>query len=809
MSAISYITLAHNLFLVEQRLEDTQPPEAARTPIDHIAIIDCSGSMAYDLPRIREQLKRRLPSLLDEEDTFTLIWFSGRDEFGTLISAERIHNLKDLETVNKCIDRWLKPIGLTGFEQPLKLATKIAAGLHTLAAKIADGLHTPQRQIAVFFMSDGQDNQSSRDKILAAVAELRMHVAAATFVEFGYNADRATLAAMAQAAGGVHVFAADFDAYAPAFERALLNELPSAPRKEVRLAGAPVDGLAFTLRGADILTFQAEKIALVNADASAVYYLTSTPPAGGHQTTRPPPPMDQRWHEYVWQQRPIDAALYATLALFATRMRPDIIYPLLKQIGDGRFTKMFATCFGKQAYTAFMEAARAAAIDPDERLLAGYDPNCVPNEDAFTILHLLELLQSDDSTRVLVDHPAFKYSRISRRRIDADEGLSAEEQGALDDIRVRLAEARDTKTVKALQAEIDAIIANKRAALKFVADPAPDGYEIAGLTFNETQPNVSIKVRRTGTVDLTTRANTAPAAFLADRDRWCVPAFPTHIWRNYAIIAHGLVNIEQLPVKISSMIERKLAGFGVSMMEAEGGVTVIDLRRIPIINQGMVRGVCLADAAQLEFELTRARAFHKVYRDAVQAYPTAKTVGFAEQYGAEGAAWLEEQGITDNGFAPRSISAESTDYITGRALDIKLAGYSTLPKVAAVREKRAKIAAGDHKIRLNGPEALMADALREIVTLTDKRLYLGAAGGASPETINAVIQRALIERQQALVTETRALILRAARMKWPITVGQTWFKDLKTIEDTTLDIYVPHAGNIKATAELREIQIKV
>ena len=38
---------------------------------------DCSGSMWNDLPLIREQIKLKLPMLLAEDDTITLIWFSG------------------------------------------------------------------------------------------------------------------------------------------------------------------------------------------------------------------------------------------------------------------------------------------------------------------------------------------------------------------------------------------------------------------------------------------------------------------------------------------------------------------------------------------------------------------------------------------------------------------------------------------------------------------------------------------------------------------------------------------------------------
>ena len=52
--------------------------KAVEVPVNHIFVIDCSGSMSYDLPKIRKQLKNKLPSLLKQDDTVSLVWFSGK-----------------------------------------------------------------------------------------------------------------------------------------------------------------------------------------------------------------------------------------------------------------------------------------------------------------------------------------------------------------------------------------------------------------------------------------------------------------------------------------------------------------------------------------------------------------------------------------------------------------------------------------------------------------------------------------------------------------------------------------------------------
>ena len=55
---------------------------AGQTPVatkaHRVFVIDCSGSMTYDLPQLRQELKQRLPILTEEGDLVSLVWFSGR-----------------------------------------------------------------------------------------------------------------------------------------------------------------------------------------------------------------------------------------------------------------------------------------------------------------------------------------------------------------------------------------------------------------------------------------------------------------------------------------------------------------------------------------------------------------------------------------------------------------------------------------------------------------------------------------------------------------------------------------------------------
>ena len=63
--------------------------------VHRIFCIDVSGSMSGDLPNIRRQLKNKIPTSIRQQDFMSLIWFSGRGQFGTIFEHMSINDLKD------------------------------------------------------------------------------------------------------------------------------------------------------------------------------------------------------------------------------------------------------------------------------------------------------------------------------------------------------------------------------------------------------------------------------------------------------------------------------------------------------------------------------------------------------------------------------------------------------------------------------------------------------------------------------------------------------------------------------------------
>jgi hypothetical protein len=795
--------VSNTLHLINQTIAKDEPKTVAiETPTNHIAVIDCSGSMSWDLPKIREQLKAKLPKLLKEPDTISIVWFSGRREFGVLLEAEPVATLKDLQDVNKAIDRWLKPVGLTGFKEPLE---EIPELVDRIAKKRKDST------FSLFFMSDGCDNQWPRPDILKAVEKAGQKVSSATFVEYGYYADRPLLTQMAEKCGGTLIFAQDFDQFAPSFEAVMQKKVTGAPRIEVPISGDPISGFVYGLVDGDLVTFSVEggKVQ-VPKDLKEIWYLSPNAvgtyagdvTAGAHDTVTP--------GNGCSGQAALPAA-YAGLSLYAQRMKSDVVFALLKATGDVRFIEQFANCFGKQAYSAFTDAAKQAAFDAKLFFTQGYDPNKVPADDAFTVLDLLRVLAGDDDNRILLDSKDFKYSKIGRGRIDSSDVLTAEEQAEIQKLTEEMGRTKDAKKVADLTAKIAAVTANKGPALKFEADKNDDGYPISSLTYNEERPNVSFLVRKTGKVDLSARIKDNAALAKVP------PVIDTFIFRNYTVIKDGLVNLDRLPVRLTAGTIRALKEQGMPIeavvaIEGETDVqtrvraakasdgrpvpVVFDLKQLPIINRKMVKEVSAKALFEKEYELTKARAAQKVYNTYKKEHFPRKSEGFTETYGKEAADWLKEQGLTDySGFNPKSVQAEAKDFYLGKELTVSLKGFSSLPSVKEAREKAAKG-------KLTPSAALMAPYIQEVEDFLASDVYRNSTKK------EALFEGWLDGQQKTATKKVRELLFEMAQIKFGIIVGQCWFTEFKSLDENTLTI---DAGGqkLECKVDLREVEIKI
>ena len=766
-------TISHQvsalLYLVRQECGGAFPKAAAPAPQNHICVVDCSGSMWGDLPKLRADLKKKLPTLLREGDTLSLVWFSGRSEFGVLFEGESVAKPTDLKRIEQAIDRWLKPCSLTGFVEPL---AEVSMMTKRLLQK------TPGSECSLFFMSDGMDNTWPRQAVLDAVGSAAGSLASSTFVEYGYYADRALLAAMAARAGGTLLFAKDFQEYEPQFSSSMRKKA-TAVRRVVDIAGVPVGGVAFALHEGEVLTFDcsvgtagAQRV-YVPADVTEIFYL-ATEPVGETGTVLGVCAELRKPLQDVFGA-PL-APAYAAVSLFSVRSQPKTVKALLGALGDVRLVDSFAKCFGKQAYSVFMGEARACAFEPALRWSQGYDGARVPRDDAFTVLDMLQLLASDDENKLLVDHPSFQVDRIGRKRISRESALTDDEEAAVDALKARIAATRDGAQIAKLSTELAKLL-DKPAPLKFVADKLPQGVSIASLTYNQSTPNVSFLVKREGYVDITRQvraskdANAVMAACGADPACAGVDEvrFPTFIYRNYAVVKDGLLNVASLPMSLSKATmeklfalhgERRIADGVVKMMiEADAPGAYVDFSQLPLCNGRMVESVSAKEAFEREWELVQVQARQKVYKHALsELVPTRGSATFVQKYGQAGADFLRDLGFTDySGFGPKTVLDKARDYYMCKTIDISLKGFGKLPSMKELEKGRAK---------MTPAMRLMSAAEEEI---EKQRAKLGPHQDRLAGWLKA--------EERAMDVERRRLIREQAQTVFAMIVGQASFTE--------------------------------
>lgn len=814
----SYSKISEKLYIVEikNENENIQKEKFVPTKTNHIAVIDCSGSMSGDLPELREHLKQKLPSLINEGDTFSIIWFSGKSQFGSLFEGVKIQNVVDLEECKKNIDKWLVPIGMTGFKEPIDYLNNV---LDKLAKQ-------NQNANSLFFMSDGCDNQWPRNKILESLEKVAPRLQSTTFVEYGFYADRNLLSNMAEKTGGSLIFSDNFNKFVPIFEKAMHKKLFKQNRIDLKINGDIVGGFAFSLDEENTLSTFEYKEGKINIPENFVsfYYLSSNP-VGVEKTNIETVSALQASNSAPDNIEMLKASYFA-MSLFAVRMKPDIIFKILKATGDVKFIREFTNCFGKQKYTDFMENVKNAGLLNNNSVKArmfeeGRNPNIVPEEDAFTVLDLLQVLTQDKRNKILLDSKEFKYSRVSRKRVDADENFSTQERKQIAEITEKMKNEQNALKIKELQNQLNEITSKKTEALEFVVTENPDGYPINGLVLNETQPNISFNITQKGTIDISKRLQNADPEIKNELKN---NILNSSRFRSFTIIKDGLVNIEKLPMhltretldvlkmhKVPMIVRESNGAYFTANGSYSNGIdnigVLIHVNELPVINRKMIKEITAKNFLETEWELVRSRCYQKVFNHYnKEMNEKSSTHDTKVIYSAPTAKWMMNLGFNDDGFNPRMVQAPHTDVYNAKSMETKFKGYTSIP---SYNEVIKRIESGKE---LTGCAAIMGEAIEEVELFFKN----------NPKNLHS---KWIEGKKESYTAQTRGLIYQMAKMKFSIILGQIWFPEFKSIEENSMEIevklyptIVDKNGNktkteknvkIMGTILLEEVEVKI
>ena len=724
---IRSIEIAKNLYLAEFTPEQKAQDEVQKSvKVNHVYCCDISGSMYNSLPKMRQQLKNRIPDLVSESDTLTIIVFSGSNECTTLKECVSIKNAKDLKALNDAIDKFMTPQGCTSFYDPVVMTNELVSRMNK-----SDELWS------FIFLSDGGNNDHPWADVIKALSDLQPKISSTAVIEYGYYADSQKLTEMAETLGGEKIFSEDFDSYEMNFERVLTGKTePRIPLDITEFKGSMKYQQMFSIdeAGNSVKVFSTErtKEVLVPSRVETLYFLSK-----------------EQVGETILDPEDAESAMYAAIQICADRLRYDVTEHLLSALGDKKLITLYCNAFGKQKLAEFKESALDCVFSEDLRFVDGIDKNFKPNPNAYCVLDLIDDLMSEEENQICVCHPRFNYSRIGAKSV-VKQILTEEQKQKLSKAATKL------KADKVLE-EVDANAVHMEYA------DTNAGFPISNLTWNEDRANLSVLLKID--VNLTMPKN--------DLDLTTVPSF---IWRNYTIIKDGILNVTTLPVYLGELTVAKLKKKGIITDSTEtlpNGIIILEFGNLPIVNKKRTESVVANDLATLQCSMLHHQFEKKYLGYLKKKYPidvdyTSTDSGFTR----EQLEYLASKGITlDKGYSPQSELDKSGDFYMAMSLKVGIKGFSSIPKIEDVMKK------SESGKSLTPSESLMFIMMSDI---NDKVNNIPES--KKPEEIERMFD--------SVTKVTRTEMESIAKQKFGLIMSRKWFKDKSGFDDNQVIVKI-------------------
>jgi len=761
---MKHVKIDENYYLQTQEINSNATIEVAKNT-NHILVVDVSGSMYYELAHIRTQLKNKLSNLMKEGDTISIVWFSGNRDAGILKEEVEVKSLKTLSDLNDAIDKWLRPVGLTAFYKPLLLVKELVDRIKK---------NRPNSAFSMVFLTDGYNNDCAWGDVTKTLKELESDIAYSTFVEYGYYADSRRLTEMASILGGEKISCDGFDDYEPIFDKKISTPVRGGKKILVEITNDYLYDFVFSVGddGSVVLYNISENKIMVGPDVKEIYFFS--PIAIGEESNRQ------------------DVTLYAAIYVLSDKLLFDDAEKIFYSLGDNYYYKMLSNAYGKQKLNAFKTAIKECVVDASERFPEGTGEIQPVDENAYCFMNMISDLSTIDGCVFYPNHKEFEYNRIGRKRNAKGSTLS-------DADKLRLSEAKTVDEANLILEELK----EKNVDLKFVSTNPDKGYTLTDLVWNEQRANLSIRIRIDGKAIL-------------PENKYGIGEISTFKYNTFTLVKDGIVNVDKLPVSYSKELEdilmkNKVAFKHQAIVDSESQTNylylIIHLSSIPIINKGMVKSISADEFAKQAWELQKLQADKKVYDFYRKSLFPKESTSFIEtleedlgtEKAKECAAWLKEIGITDfNGFAPKTETAESTDFYMSVNLAAKIKGLSSLPKVDDVVKKMKE----GKPLKIN--EWVMKDAIEKYQAQTESDIYKSL----SEEQQKEVLKTYLISKSTEVIKSKRVAMQKIAETVFSLILSKKWFKEFKSFDDNTIDKTID-GQNLTFVFDLSEKEVPI
>jgi hypothetical protein len=732
------VKFSENYFLTTQEVNSDVTVEVTKKT-NHIFVVDVSGSMYYELPLIRTQLKNKLSNLMMEGDTISIVWFSGSRDAGILKEEVEVKSLKTLSDLNDAIDKWLRPVGLTAFLKPLQLVDGLIKRIQN---------NRPDSVFSMIFLTDGYNNDCPWNEVITTLKGMENDISSSTFVEYGYYADSRRLTEMASIIGGEKISCNGFDDFEPMFDAKISNSARGGKKNVVEINDSYLYDFAFSVSDGSVLLYNiTDGKIMVGSDVKEIHFFSFNAIGITIEFTNS-----------------VIRALYAAIYVLSDKLLNEDAEKIFYALGDQYHYKMLVNAFGKQKLNAFKTAIKECVEDTAKRFPEGQTTIQPVPDDAYCLMNLIEDLGNIENCLFYPNHEEFNYNRIGRKKVIVGSTITEAD-------KKRLSEAKNVEELSKITAEL----AEKKVDVEFINTNPNRGYPLTDLVWNESRANLSVRIYIEGQAIL-------------PENKFGIDNVASFKYNTFTIIKDGIVNIEKLPVSYSDELVAHLFNNGIKydlwrssvpVPPSEDTKIVIDLTSIPIINKSMVKSISAMQLAKQQWELKKLQGTKKVYDYYKKSLFPKTSDSFVKLVGQDAADWLKEIGITDyNGFSPKVTSAEATDFYMSVVLETKIKGLSSLPKVEDVVKKIESGAA----LKLN--EFVMADAIKKYLSQLDSDMYKSL----SEEQQKNVLKTYLETKSKILNKQRRKVLQEIAEIKFSLILSKKWFTEFKSFDENTLSV---------------------
>jgi hypothetical protein len=657
--------------------EEKKAEEVTVDRLHHIHVLDRSGSMSWDLPKLIENVKGTL-DLMSDNDLISVIWFSGEGQCKTVLKGK---SKRDKEDIVKILDTLKNTVGLTCFSEPLKEINEVIEDLKVLC-----------ENFSVTFFTDGQpcvyDYAKEEKAIWANMEVIKDKVMALNAIGYGSYYDKEMLGKMTgMTTFGRLIHSSQINDYADIFSHnyAILSDM-IVERVNIHVS-EPAEILYLTSKNTKY-TRDALQLDFLNKTKNQFFFVVDSEDAVISINDEEIRVADVK---SKIQTATLNNFLYAmAYEMYYLGRGEEALDIMAHNIKDKAFIDQHINAFTAEERQDYLKAISKAIFVNKNRFTQGEAPEgYIPANDAFCVMDLMKVLSSGDNYYIPLS--SSEYKRIGLKTNDGFNLFQSNNEPIL--------------------APINELVFNAKhlnISIRYMINGQVNLNPIEAKRV-ELDKQIASRIYRMQTIIKDGNLNVEKMSARIDKKTY----------NDLAMLAsQGKLVLPELITELNSVYKDE------NSMEFDHLDVTFDLTKLPIINRLYSELSTLENIISTVREINVLKARQKVFKfyiDQLKAksYNMKKTEAFTT-FNADQIKVLEAHGLNSKldytGIDLERAEKSEDDYYESRLLEFTLKGWSSLPKVDEVISGKKKNAPAEAmQVAIN-----MAEAILNTESMTDK-----------------------------------------------------------------------------------------